>query len=397
MQKGRSLSAHASPGGSPAAGLYIHVPFCRAKCPYCDFYSIGDRRLIPDYLDALQTELNLRRQLVPAVDTVYFGGGTPSMLTPGRIGRILDQAGGCFALDAHAEVTLEVNPGTVNPENLAAYRAAGVNRLNIGLQSIDDQNLNFLGRIHTAEEGLDAYRWARTAGFENVGRDLIYGLPGQTRRRWEAELTEVARLAADHLSCYTLTIEPGTPLSAQVQNGRVRPLDEATAAALFSLTAVYLNRHGYRQYEISNFARQTGADTRDRRSRHNLKYWTFAPYLGFGPAAHSFLENRRWWNHRALDDYLEDLNSGKPPLAGSETLSREQQIIEFIYLGLRRTDGIDTTQYALRFKEEFSRRFESRATRLMEEGLLEKFSEHIRLTAHGMRFLESVAERLIGG
>jgi oxygen-independent coproporphyrinogen-3 oxidase len=397
MQKGPSISASAPSGNAPAAGLYIHVPFCRAKCLYCDFYSIADRRLIPDYLDALQTELNLRRQRVPVADTIYIGGGTPSMLTPGQIGRILDQAGGCFALDTHTEVTLEANPGTVNPEDLAAYRSAGVNRLNIGLQSIDDRNLNFLGRIHTAAEGLEAYRWARKAGFDNVGLDLIYGLPGQTRQRWQAELAEVVQLAADHLSCYTLTIEPGTPLAASVQNGRVRPLDESTAAALFSLTAQYLNRHGYRQYEISNFARQTGPDTRDRRSRHNLKYWTFAPYLGFGPAAHSFLENRRWWNHRSLVDYLADMNSGIPPQAGSETLNREQQIIEFIYLGLRRTEGIDTSQYASRFNEEFSWRFEPWATRLIEEGLLEKSSEHIRLTARGMRFLESVAGRLIGG
>ncbi len=380
---------------STSTGIYIHVPFCRAKCPYCDFYSVTDHGLIPDYIEALLAELNLYRHGVPRADTLYFGGGTPSVMAPRQIARILDAVHDCFSVAPDVEVTLEVNPGTVNKSALAAYREAGINRLNIGLQSIDDQVLIFLGRIHSAKDGVDTYRWSRDVGFDNVGLDLIYGVPGQTRNRWEAQMADIVELAPEHLSCYTLTMEPGTPMTAMVQNGQIQPLDERTAGELFSATATYLNRNGYHQYEISNFARNTAGGTIDWRSRHNRKYWTFAPYLGFGPAAHSFLDNRRWWNHRSLDYYLADLKAGKRPVAETETLTREQQIIEYVYLGLRQTDGIDAMGFASRYNADFFDHFEPAATRLVSEGLVEKTSERIRLTDRGMRYLESVVDRLL--
>jgi len=402
MQKKSSAIAEYAPGSSAEtaafptpAGLYIHVPFCRAKCPYCDFYSVTDPGSILEYIEALIAELNMRRQWVPRADTIYFGGGTPSVLTPLQITQILEAIHACFSVTPDAETTLEVNPETVNQASLAAYRAAGINRLNIGLQSLDDQTLAFLGRIHTAKKGVDAYQWARAAGFNNIGLDLIYGVPGQTRSRWEDEMAGVVQLAPDHLSCYTLTMEPGTPMAQRVQNGQIQPLDEQTAGDLFSTTAAYLNRNGYRQYEISNYSRHVAGDTSDRRSRHNRKYWTGAPYLGFGPAAHSFLDNTRWWNHRSLKEYLADLKAGKRPVADTETLTREQQMMEFVYLGLRQTDGIDTAGFASRFKVDFSDRFESEETRLVREGLVEKSPGRIRLTQRGMRFLEHVADRLL--
>ena len=380
---------------SGPAGLYIHVPFCRAKCPYCDFYSVTDRGRIPEYTEALLIELNMLRHRVYRADTIYFGGGTPSVLSPPQVAKILEGIHTCFSLTHDVEITLEVNPGTVNKAALAAYREAGINRLNIGLQSIDDQTLTFLGRIHTAKEGIDTYRWARKVGFDNVGLDLIYGVPGQTRSGWEAEMAFVVKLAPDHLSCYTLTIEPGTPMAKKVKNGLIQPLDEQTAGDLFSSTAEYLNRKGYRQYEISNFARHVPGDTTDRRSRHNRKYWTFSPYLGFGPAAHSFLGDTRWWNHGSLDDYLADLMAGKRPVAGTETLTREQQIMEFIYLGLRQTDGINTADFASRFMADFSDHFEPEVTRLLSEGLVERSAGRICLTTRGTRFLEHVVDRLL--
>ena len=388
------ISTGASISPSPA-GLYIHVPFCRAKCPYCDFYSVTRHGLIAEYIEALLAELNFYRHGVRRTDTIYFGGGTPSLLTPRQIARILECVYGCFSVTSDAEVTLEVNPGTVNRQDLAGYRAAGINRLNIGLQSINDQTLRFLGRIHTAEEGVDAYCWSRAAGFDNVGLDLIYAVPGQTRNSWETEMAAVVGLAADHLSCYTLTIEPGTPMDRKVQNGQIQPLDEKTAGRLFSFTAAYLNRHGYRRYEISNFSRHAASDTRDHRSRHNRKYWTFASYLGFGPAAHSFLDHTRWWNHRSLEGYLADVKAGLRPVAGTETLTREQQIMEFVYLGLRQTDGIDTAEFASRFKTEFSDGFETAVARLVAEGLVKLSSGRIRLTDRGMRFLEHVVDRIL--
>jgi oxygen-independent coproporphyrinogen-3 oxidase len=351
--------------------------------------------LISAYIEALLVELNMRRQQVRIADTIYFGGGTPSVLTPLQIGQLLEGVHSCFSVTPDAEITLEVNPETVNQASLAAYRRAGINRLNIGLQSLDDQTLAFLGRIHTAKKGVDAYGWARAAGFDNIGLDLIYAVPGQTRSRWEAEMAGVVQLAPDHLSCYTLTMEPGTPMAQGVQNGQIQPLDEQTAGRLFSATASYLSRHGYRQYEISNFSRHADGDTGDRRSRHNRKYWTAVPYLGFGPAAHSFQEHSRWWNHRSLSDYLADLKAGKRPVAGTETLTREQRMMEFVYLGLRQTDGIGTVDFASRFNAGFSDCFGPEVSRLVGEGLVLQSSGRIRLTHRGMRFLEHVADRIL--
>ncbi len=209
-------------------------------------------------------------------------------------------------------------------------------------------------------------------------------------------MENIVQLAPDHLSCYTLTMEPGTPMAQQLRNGQIKPLDEQTAGGLFSATAPYLNRHGYRQYEISNFSRYSAGDNRDWRSRHNRKYWIAASYLGFGPAAHSFLDHRRWWNHRSLNDYLADLQAGKHPVADTETLTREQQIMEFVYLGLRQTDGIDTAEFASRFNEDFSGQFGAELSRLVGQGLVEQSAGWIRLTHRGMRFLEHVVDRLMG-
>jgi putative oxygen-independent coproporphyrinogen III oxidase len=377
------------------AGLYIHIPFCRAKCPYCDFYSVTDLELVPSAIEAILTEMKLYRQEDLCADSIYFGGGTPSVLSPRQIARMIDGIHACFLVAPDVEITLEVNPGTVDKKKLAAYREVGINRLNIGLQSLDDQTLNFLGRIHTAKQGVAAYRRAREAGFGNVGLDLIYGIPGQTRERWEAEMAGAVDMAADHLSCYTLTLEPGTPMTEKVKNGKIVPLDEQAVGDLFVFTADYLNGNGYRRYEISNFARCADGNPTDRRSRHNRKYWTFAPYLGFGPAAHSFQDNTRWWNHRSLDAYRMDLKAGKRPVAETETLSREQQIIEFVYLGLRQTDGIDTMDFASRFNVGFCEHFEPEVTRLVSEGLVAQASDRIRLTRRGMRFIEHVVDRIL--
>lgn len=391
------LPDHPIEGSSTAtaAGLYIHVPFCQAKCPYCDFYSVTQLDLVDTYIEALLAEVKRYRNRIPFADTIYLGGGTPSILTPRQIAQVLDGVQNCFCVAAHAEVTLEVNPGTVSRDSLVDFRHAGVNRLNIGLQSTDDRSLALLGRIHSAQTGIDTYHHARASGFDNVGLDLIYAIPGQTRLRWEAEMAGVVRLAPDHLSCYTLTIESGTPIARQVQDNQFQALDEKTVADLFCATADYLNGNGYRQYEISNFARHVSGAP-DRRSRHNRKYWTHAPYLGFGPSAHSFMGNRRWWNHRDLARYLSTLKEGIRPVAGSEELNYDQQVIEFVYLGLRQTDGIDTADFALRFNTDFSAHFSAQLSALCAEGLIEEASlGRIRLTQRGMRFLESVVDRLL--
>ncbi len=378
-----------------ASGIYIHVPFCRAKCPYCDFYSVARPDDIPAYLKALTAELRRCRHRVRAVDTIYFGGGTPSLLTPDQIDRVLSAVLARFPVSADAEITVEVNPGTVDAAALRGYRAAGVNRLNVGLQSLEDRHLGFLGRIHTAAQGLDTYRWARTAGFDNVGLDLIYALPAQELNPWRRELSRAAALGAEHLSCYTLTIEPGTPMADRAGRSTFPAVDEQTAADLFRATVDLLETSGYRQYEISNFARRDAAAARDWRSRHNRKYWTSAPYLGFGPSAHSFLDNRRWWNCRSLARYLAELERHASPVAGEEILTREQQLMECVYLGLRRTEGIDREAFSARFGDDFFAIFGREAEALVAEGRLECVSGRVRLPMRGMLLMESVVGRLL--
>jgi oxygen-independent coproporphyrinogen-3 oxidase len=294
-----------------------------------------------------------------------------------------------------AEVTLEVNPGTVDRQRLGDYRSAGVNRLNIGLQSLKEATLRSLGRIHSADQGLATYRWAEAAGFDNLGIDLIYGLPGQTLGGWRSELQAAVDLAPRHLSCYTLTVEPGTPLAARVDAGDCQRPDEKRVGDLFTFTIDDLARRGYRQYEISNFARRAADPTVDWRSRHNRKYWNGAPYLGFGPSAHSFRNRRRWWNHRDLERYLAACRSGRLPTAGEETLTREQRLMESIYLGLRQTDGIDADAIGNRFGIDLIERLKPELGRLTREGLVGDDASRIRLTVRGMLFLEQVAGRLL--
>jgi len=378
------------------AGLYIHVPFCLSKCPYCDFFSVTNLDRVEEYIRALLDELNLRRNCVESVDTIYFGGGTPSVLNVRQLERILDQVYRRFSITNNAEVTLEVNPGTVSKEDLMAYQSIGINRLNIGLQSVDDETLRFLGRIHSARQGVKSYQWARDAGFENIGVDLIYGVPEQNLRRWEAELTDVINMAPDHISCYTLTLEADTPMVSWVSKGKVCLPDEEKIGNLFSFTIAYLSRNQYRQYEISNFARVDKKGCIDRRSRHNWKYWNFTTYMGFGPAAHSYQRDTRWWNHRSLTAYLTDLRAEKLPIADRETLDREQQMIEFIYLGLRQMGGIDIKAFLLRFETDFYIILGPVLRQLLDENLIESDSSRVRLTEKGLRFHENVVGRLLG-
>ena len=272
------------------AGIYIHVPFCVKKCRYCDFYSITDLSLRRDFTNALISEIKMAPDPGPA-DSLYFGGGTPSVLDTVEIERIVAAVLERFSFNPDSEITLEANPGTVDEKKLPGFKAAGINRLNLGIQSFNKEALAFLGRIHTTEESTRAVEAARAAGFDNLGLDLIYGLPGQTAKDLQRDLEKAAAFNPEHLSCYLLTYEKGTLLDKDREKGLVLPLPESRAADLFSLTRDLLDHLGYEQYEISNFAR-----SERYRSRHNRKYWTFAPYIGLGPAAHGFVNNHRYGN-----------------------------------------------------------------------------------------------------
>lgn len=371
-------------------GLYVHIPFCLKKCPYCDFYSITDPSRIDPFVDALVVEMGLHRRFRPAIDTVYIGGGTPSLLSARHVERIIRAAHRHFDVRAGAEVTLEVNPGTADGATLKNYRRAGVNRVNIGVQSFHDPSLAFLGRIHTARHARRAVALCCAAGFDRVGLDLICGLPGQTEILWRKDLEAAVDLGAGHLSCYLLTIEPGTPMAADLDRGRFVPLPEAAAAELFALTQSLLADAGYAQYEISNFARSAA-----EMSRHNRKYWTFAPYIGLGPAAHSFSPPVRRWNHRSLVRYLADLDRGRAPEAGKEVLTPVQQAMERIYLGLRTADGIDIAALNRLLGADFHHRFSAVIQTLDAGGMLIASPAACRLTPAGMRFHESIARMFV--
>ena len=371
-------------------GIYVHVPYCVRKCPYCDFYSSADHSSIPDFLECLVLEMEMVGGTGQVYDSLYLGGGTPSVLDPSQIDLIIETAGKHFEIIADAEITLEVNPGTVTRDRLAEYRSAGLNRLNIGVQSFNDENLKFLGRIHASAESGITIEWARQAGFDNIGLDLIYGLPGQDKKNWLGDLDRAINSEIEHLSCYMLTCESGTPLSRDVDSGRVQLPRGDSVRKLFDTTIEYLSTHRFRQYEISNFARQTAEDAPALESRHNQKYWSFAPYIGLGPSAHSFSAPVRSWNHNNIETYTQQLKSGELPIADKETLNREQLIMEAIYLGLRTTRGIDLDLFKKIFGIPFEKAFETEIADLIKEGLLNVSNTHCALTARGMAYLDSI-------
>lgn len=388
---GCSRSSASTTSGGAAGGIYIHVPFCLQKCAYCDFYSTTDPALIPLFVAAAVQEIGQAAPVSPSVDTVYIGGGTPSLLAPDQVGALLSAVHASVTVLPGAEITLEVNPGTIDSLKLTAFKSAGINRISIGVQSFVDANLATLGRIHTAREAVACVRTVRAAGFDNVSLDLIYGLPGQSRSSLEFDLAQAIALTPEHLSCYLLSYEPGTPLDEAAQNGRVAPLSDTETGDFFTVAAGYLARHGYDQYEVSNFARHPSLQ-----SRHNLKYWNGAPYLGFGPSAHTFTGTGRRWNHRSLDDYLADLAAGKLPVAGQETLTADQQMIEALYLGLRQAAGIPIARFEARFGVCFQERYADLLADLRRGGHLRLSSDRCRLTTRGMRFLDSIVDRFVG-
>ncbi len=377
------------PGTSPA-GIYIHIPFCVKKCPYCDFYSITDPSLKKAFVKALTAEISMYGNSPHIFDTIYVGGGTPSVLKADYIGRIIGAASTSFSMAPDSEITIEVNPGTVSPGSLKSFRRSGVNRINIGVQSFQDNILKFLGRIHSAKEAGSAIKWARSAGFDNLGIDLIYGIPGQTKKSWLCDLETALRFEPDHLSCYMLTYESGTRMHKDLKKGIFSSMSESVTASLFGSTGDFLEKNGYIHYEISNFAL-----SEDKKSRHNTKYWAFAPYIGLGPSAHSFYGTKRSWNRRGVKDYINDIESGIMPVEGEEELSRKQQIIESVFLGLRQIKGIDIKLFDSKFDTGFIDIFKDTITALNKKGLIVLDENRCALTKKGMLLLDTICSEFI--
>ena len=331
-------------------GLYIHIPFCKQKCAYCDFYSLaGNENRMDAYTDALCADLTEQSQYVSAyrVDTVYFGGGTPSYLGEKRLARILKTILKKYTVAKDAEITLEANPDSATDwKALRALRRAGFNRISLGMQSGRDEELRDIGRIHTAAQTRQAVENCRKAGFENLSLDLIYGLPGQTMERWQENLAAAVALQPQHLSCYGLKVEEGTPLFARKDSANL-PDDEAQAD-FYLYTVEYLRAAGYAQYEISNFARP------GKESRHNLKYWQLGEYMGFGPGAHSDLGGVRYAYDRSLDAYIRGVETHAPVFSEQDRIPAADRDTEWVMLGLRTVSGLDPREFERRFRRRFA-------------------------------------------
>jgi len=368
------------------SGIYIHIPFCLSKCGYCDFYSVTSTEKISLFIKSLLKEMWMYRACFNRFDTLYLGGGTPSLLDSGHLAEIIDGVRDHFPLSSDAEVTIEVNPGDITRETAESVFKAGINRISIGIQSFDEYILSFLGRSHSSVDAISAIEDVRNAGFDNMGLDLIYGVPGQDMDSWMNTLRRTLSFRPEHISCYQLTLEPSTPLGIKYKAGEIDIPDENLLYEYFMQTSEFLEASGYIHYEVSNFARGP-----EFISRHNRKYWDHTPYLGLGPAAHSFAGNRRWWNHRCIDRYIEDINNNMPPIDKSETLTLNQLRLEALYLGLRTVMGIDIQDFSERYAFDLCDKTIEMLNMVCGEGFMIMQNNHIYPTRRGLSMSDGLS------
>jgi oxygen-independent coproporphyrinogen-3 oxidase len=374
-------------------GLYLHVPFCSAICNYCNFNrGLFDAELKERYVEALATQIrggteptsNRGQGGRPAADTVYFGGGTPSLLEPSEVARLIGACATRFDLAADAEITLEANPETVSADRLAQYRAAGVNRLSFGVQSFRDEELVRLSRLHGADRARRALEEARRAGFDNVSLDLMMWLPGQSVPEWLASVDEAVRLGPEHVSMYLLEVYPNAPLKDEMARANWSQAPDDDAAAMYVAAMERFEAAGYRQYEISNVARP------GRESRHNLKYWRDGEWLGFGCGAHSTRDGVRWKNVSATDDYVARQMRGEAVATEIRRMSEDERLGDALFTGLRLAEGIEEATISSRYGVDPWARYGPALEPFIEEGLLQRAEGRLRLTRRGMLLAHEV-------
>ena len=391
--------------------LYVHVPFCETKCPYCDFNTYaGIEQMMPGYVEALAAEIEQWGDALgrPAMTTLFLGGGTPSYLPAQGLAAVLDAVRRAFDVVPGAEATMEANPGDLQGERPASLARLGFNRLSVGVQSLDDGLLRLLGRRHTAQEAVDAFRAVRRAGFDNVNLDLMYGLPHQSMAQWRRTLDGILALSPEHLSLYCLTLEDGTPMEQQVRLGSLPEPDPDLAADMYLLAEDALEREGYRHYEISNWARP------GRESRHNLTYWRNGSYLGVGPGAHSYLGQWRFHNLASPREYVRRMAAagsttaaapaslsaeaigGFPVVAGVEHVDDAAEMAETMMMGLRLDDGVSAASFEGRFGRALESVYGAQLSELAGLGLLERREGAVRLTARGRLLGNEVFLRFFG-
>lgn len=372
-------------------GIYVHIPFCQARCTYCDFNTVtgmsDDDHL--RYTEAVVKELDQEIFLEGELVSIYFGGGTPSLVDPDLLGRIIRHIRGRASWEGPAEITVETNPGTVTLDKLRTFRQAGVNRLSIGAQALQNHHLTALNRVHDVKAIEDTVCLARQAGFENISLDAIYGLPGQTQAEWRETVEGLMALKPQHLSLYALIVESGTPLKRAVDRGEARLPDPDGVADMADWAEARLDGDGLVSYEISNYA-HPGYE-----SRHNQLYWQLEPYLAVGAGAHAYRPGRRWWNVRGVRRYMAMVEAGQDPEEGGETLSADEEMREFVWLGLRQRAGVDGGRFRERFGCLPGDVFGSTLSNLEGRGLVAQTRDSLVLTPRGRDLANVVARALV--
>lgn len=370
--------------------IYIHIPFCDHKCIYCDFYSIINYDNVSSYLNALIKEIEIRGEEYSSdrkVISIFFGGGTPSFMEPEYIGRIIEAMRENFVVADDVEITLETNPGTVDEKKLKDFLSAGINRISIGIQSFNDDELKFLTRIHNSETAVATVHSAEQAGFKNISIDLIFNLPNQTKEIWQSNLEKAVGLPITHISAYSLILEKGTILNKMVLDGKVTMQDSDHDADLYEMTIDYLIKNKFEQYEVSNFC-LPGFEC-----KHNNAYWRYKEYLGFGTSAHSFVNGKRWWNYSSLNFYLEKMKTDNP-VAGEETLTSEQIHEEYFMLAMR-SKGLDINEYNNRFGNDWLEKKKDEINKYAADGFLVIENNFIKFTSQGYALCDEIIAKLL--
>lgn len=368
------------------AGVYVHIPFCASRCKYCDFFSTTQLEKREEYVDAVTKEAHLRRDYLPArnIHTVYFGGGTPSILEVEQLGRILGELRKDYEIDDDAEITTEANPSDINEEKLRGWKDIGINRLSIGIQSFQNKQLKQIGRRHDAEQARKVARLSREAGFKNISIDLMYGLPGETLEEWKRDIEEALKLDVEHVSAYCLSYEEGTPLTRALMRKEIEEVDEETENAMYDYLTERLSRAGIERYEVSNFAKQ------EFESQHNSSYWNNVPYLGLGAGAHSYDGESRQWNVSNLEKYIEGVNRGKTYFE-RELLTKNDLYNERIMLKIRTRDGVKLSML-LHPMQDHCMKY---ARPYIDKGLLRLENDHLTATQDGIHILNRIIEDLM--
>ncbi|MDD3744043.1 MAG: radical SAM family heme chaperone HemW [Lentimicrobiaceae bacterium] len=367
------------------SGIYVHIPYCRQKCHYCNFFSVASLSSMPVVLNALCTEISLQSSYISGpLNTLYFGGGTPSLLDEIQLTAVMKAIGKNFNFAPDAEITLEANPDDISMEKLKLWKDNGINRLSIGIQSFRDSDLQYLNRIHSADKALKSLNLARQAGFHNLTIDLIFGIPTLNDKAWLENIKIVKDLEIPHISAYALTIEPKTPLDVMIRKGKARPVNEQQTVRQFGLMMQKMEAHGYEHYEISNYCLP------GHYARHNTSYWSGIPYLGVGPSAHSYNGNSRQWNVTSISEYIKELQSGKVP-AEKEILTVNQHYNEYVMTGLRTARGCDITLIEQRFGLTFVESFKKEAQKWIKQGHLQQNGHIFTLCRSGKLLADGIA------